>query len=62
LEGASLIKNPCQVAEKLGRIRLEGDCTLIGARSGLEVPQPFLRLAEILVGLGRVGAKLHDTP
>src|SRR5271157_1352463 len=62
LEGATLIENPCQVAIKVRSTRLESDCTLVGIRGSLEVPKPFLRFAEMLVGFCGRGAKLHNLP
>jgi hypothetical protein len=50
------------VAVKLRRIRLESDRALIGIRRRLEVPEPFQCLAEMVVGLCGLGAKLHDSP
>ncbi|MGA3326633.1 MAG: hypothetical protein ABSF45_19365 [Terriglobia bacterium] len=50
------------MAVKLRRIRLESDRALIRIHRSLEVPKPFLRCAEILMGLRGLRAKLCGTP
>jgi hypothetical protein len=43
----------------VGRIGLENQCTLIGICRSLEVPEPFLGLAELVVSVRRIGLKLY---
>ena len=49
-EVVKLVESPCHGAVEFKGTRLKSQCALIGIRSRLEVPQPFLGFGEMLMG------------